>query len=502
MTDIAISEAAYPTPEQVHATLLSSIRYGYAQQGVTVNVKKGSELWYRMLPVAGRISLAIANGQLALRDINPLTAVGQGLIDLAAVFGVTERPASYSTGPLIVTVLAPAVAVTIPQGFRWSAPNGLSYAANATVTVANGGTVAMTAVDAGADGDQAAATVGTWESAAIAFLGKQATVAPGGIDGGADADDEEQLRTRLLRRLSFPRVGGNWAQIADWAEESSAAIEFAAVYPAARGPASYDVAIVGDADDPVLGLSVQTQAHSAVVAEMPGFANLNLTSVVEQQLDVIINLAVPLPVIAGGIGGGWVDATPWPSTAETVPLTYGEIIALSYPNNWISVNSSAADPPTAGCRFAIWNPATLEFGVFTAASVTFAAFYFITIDGTLPTWVVNGMYCSAWCENLQEYGAAFLAAMQALGPGEKSSNVDLLRWCRRKPGPDVERPYQLTSQQLSAVSGGHQEVSDLSYAGRFATGTKTTTTTPAVPATPGNAPRLLTLQHLAFRRQV
>ncbi len=73
------------------------------------------------------------------------------------------------------------------------------------------------------------------------------------------------------------------------------------------------------------------------------------------------------------------------------------------------------------------------------------------------------------------------------------------QWARRRPSPDVERPYALTSTQLKAVQNAQPEVSDITYAARYETGTTTTRTIPSVPATTAQAPRRLGLQHLAFR---
>ena len=511
---------AYPTKDEIKAQLLSTYRYLFARAGVTVNVNRWTELDVRADAYAARASVAIANGQITSRDLNPLLATGDSLVALASIYGVEPRPASSASGYVIVRVLAPAVTVNIPTGFQCTDASGVKYATTDTNTPADLGSVLVRSVEAGSDTDLAAGSIVTWDSAAVGYLKQQAIVATGDIDGGADADDDDALRARLLRRLSFPSVGGNWAQVAEWAEASSAAISFAAVYPTARGPSSYDVAIMGDITDPVLNAAVVDAAAARVVAEMPGSANLNMTAVSEQEIDVIINLSVPLPVHVGGAGGGFKDAIPWPSTNEALADTYAEVTAVLPATHEITVNSGAADAPVAGQRFALWDyaavdgdgnpdPVFREFSILTVGGG--AGAYVLSLDAPSSnelSFVETGMFCSAACEHMQTYGDLFRAAMGALGPGEKTDDVDILAWARRQPSPDIERPYALTSRQLSEISDARDEVADMSFAARLATGTGiagtglfTSRTTPTVPATVANAPRLLTLKHLSFRRQ-
>jgi uncharacterized phage protein gp47/JayE len=511
---------AYPTKDEIKAQLLSTYRYLFARAGVTVNVNRWSELNERADAYAARASVAIANGQITSRDLNPLLATGDSLVALASIYGVEPRPASKASGYVIVRVLSPAVTVNIPTGFQGTDASGVKYSTTDTNTPADLASVLVRSVEAGSDTNLAAGSIVTWDSAAIGYLKQQAIVAVGGIDGGANADGNDELRARLLRRLSFPSVGGNWAQVAEWAEASSAAISFAAVYPTARGPSSYDVAIMGDNSDPVLNATVVDAAKARVVAEMPGSANLNLTSVTEQQIDVIINLSAPLPVHAGGAGGGFRDAIPWPSTTEALANTYAEVMVVTPGFHQITVNSGAADAPVAGKRFALWDyaavdgdgnptPAFREFSILTVGGAPAA--YVLTLDAPTSaemSFITAGMFCTAACEHMQTYGDLFRAAMGDLGPGEKTIDVDILAWARRQPSPDIERPHALTSRQLSNVSDACSEVADMSFAARLATGTGAagtatfvSRTTPSVPATVANAPRLLTLKHLSFRRQ-
>lgn len=504
MADLPVTAASYPTPEEVHAQLLSDLRYAYGRLGVTVNVARDSDLWWRCWVVAQRVSLAIANGRIGLQNTNPVTATGDALTQWAAVFGVFPRPAASARGYAAVSVLAPATTVGIPAGHQCTAPDGIKYQTTGPYVLADGGLVQLEAVGTGTGTDQDAGAILTWDSAAIAFLGTKAIVASGGLDGGKDADDRETLRARLLRKLSFPAVGGNWAHVAELAEAASAAVEVAFVYSAARGPSSYDVAVMGGPDDAVLNAATVDLVASAIVAEMPGSESLNCTTIGVQLVDVVINLDVPLPRHAGGAGGGWYDAEPWPSTNEAAG-TFARITGVDVAAGRITVDSTVADIPVVGKRFSIWNPTDQAMVDYAIKTVTGGAgAYNVFIDSTYSqnlSFVVAGMYCSASCQRLQDYAASFAAAMATMGPGEKTTNQDILVYARRRPTIDVGYPWALTSAILTLLQGENAEISDISYAARRDSGLLTTRTTPSVPSTPAGQPRRLSLAYLSFRRQ-
>ena len=503
MTTLLVTDAEYPTPSELLALFLSDLRQHYARLGVTLNVSKHSEPWNRCKTLANRVSLAIANGKLNVQAMSPLHAQGQDLLDLAAMLGITPRPASGAIGYMVAALLAGAPAsVTIPKDYVITGPFGIKYETTAAKTIsASDLKVQVQAVDTGTVTNEDAGTVCTWDSAAVGWIDQKATVDTGGLTGGKNADDVETVRARLLRKLSSPAVGGNWAHVVELAEGASAAVEAAFVYPTARGPASYDVVIMGDSDGPVLNSSVANLVASAITAEMPGSANLNTTSIVEQELDIIIDADLPLPKFAGGAGGGWKDSAPWPSDAETGVNVFAEVTLVQRNNRQITVNSTSADAPQVGNRFGLWNPDTETVQEFTILAVSGPSGAYVQTLEEVPSWVVTGMFCSAAAEHLQQYADDFLAAMRSLGPGEKTEDPDILQYALRKPGADSTYPPDVTHRTLAAISSQHSEVIDLSYGGRFETGTKTDRSSPAAPATTAQATRRLALANMSFRAE-
>ena len=496
----AVDNAEYPTPEEILNQLLSELRYGYEKIGVVGNVSKGSEPYIRSQALANRVSIAISNNRIALADVSPLDASGDALVELAGVYGVTKRQASSASGNVTIEVIGGG-SVTIPLAYVATSPDGIQYQTTAANTVADGAIIEVQAVSAGSDTDQNAATTLTWDSAAIGSLGQNATVAVGGIDGGEDEDSDETLRRRLIQRLSFPEVGGNVAQVASFAEDATAAVQAAFVYAAVRGPSSYDVAVTADSADRSLGAANVNLAAVNILANMPGSADLIATSVEQQQVDVVLNSTLPLPVNAGGAGGGWRDAVPWPSTNEVA----GFAQVASKVGAVIEVDSTAADAPQVGKRFGIWNPVTASMSEFAIATVaTVPGGYEITVDSSSDSisFVEAGMYCSAGAVNLKSYATTFSDAMRLLGPGQKTANQDILPRGRRQPGPDFTYPTGLTNATINAVLSNNDEMLDLSYAARFDTGTTATRTSPGLPLTTADAPRILTLKHFSIRAQV
>jgi uncharacterized phage protein gp47/JayE len=500
----------YPTKEQVRSTLLNAYRLGYAQRGVTVNVSEGSEPWIRYDSMAGMVMHAIRNGELGLRNTNPLLAVGEALIEWARVFGVFPRPASSASGLLIITISNALIpSVPIPTGYVGThSVTGVKYEVVTGASVADQGTIQVTAKSAGANTDAAAGDIVTWDSQTIAWLKQPTVVDVGGIDGGEDADDEEDLRRRLLKRLGLPAVGGNPAHTIQLAEDTSAAVWAAFDYPSVRGPGSYDLAIMGDPASSagvVLNATIQGQVDTAVQGEKPGYANSNTTSVQEEELDAIVGLGLPLPKAAGGLGGGWKDANPWPSDAESgvKGLITGVSAAPGSSSPILTVDSTSADPPVAGRHIAVWNNTTKAFVEGTIVTVTGSSgSYDITLDTTAAAgaFMAAGQYVSPAAHHMQDYADTFVEAMHSMGPGEKTDNPDILRYARRFPSTSFSNPAALTSRQISAVESAHSEVENIAFVARYATGLTTTLTTPSIPPSTSEPPRRLALKHFAFRR--
>lgn len=505
----SVTSANYPTVKELLDQCLADIRYSYASRGLEANVLPGSDHYVRVETFCNRAAIALANNKLALRNYSPLRATGDELTELASAFGVEKRPADGASG--YVKCYGTPGAVTIPAGYQCTSPSGHKYqvAAATTITLVgqddNAGaapTVYIEAVKNGDSTNQSAGTTFSWDSSSIGALKATCKVDASGLTGGTDEDDDEDLRARLLRKLSAPTADTNNSRFAELAEESSASIQQAYVYAAVQGPGSVDIALVKDSGDRTLGSSVTSAASAYVAASMGGHAQLNVTSVNAQYVDIVINLTLPLPASAGGSGSGWKDATPWPSTTDSTLVRVTAVGA-----NTITVNATSSQAPVAGNRFCLWNPsltepsaaAMTEFEIISVSGVSGA--YVLTVS-SVPAWVTTWMRPSPAAENISSYADAIYTSIKALGPGEKTSAVEILPRGRRYPAPDIKTPNALTTIQLSALTTQFSEVLNAEYAARYDTETTTARTSPSLPSAVADAPRILVLKHLAFRRTV
>ena len=491
MTTFAVGNAAYPTAVQLRDQILSDLTYYGQQNGIAFNVKPGSEHFKIATALANRVCIAIANNKISNDQRNPFTATGDALRDIARVYGIVERPASKSTGPVMLKI-ATGANPTIPAGWQGTGPNSKKYVTVQIEDAAeNGDVITMTSVEAGADTVLVAGAQITWDSASIASLLSPAIVQAPGIRDGADTDDDEDIRRRLLDRLAAQAVGGNGASIKGWAEETSASIFAAFVYEGIRGPASFDVAVIGESGDRTVSGTIVDLARANVASNMPGgVVSINATTVVPEKLDIVFSLRLPLPEVAGGAGGGWRDASPWPAELTSITAVSGADI---------TVDSTAA--PIVGQSIGLWNRTDATSPVMEERTVT-------SVSGSAGAWVVNltgsngfvevGDYVSAGAKNLVSYAATTFARFRRLGPGEKTDNPDLLPRSARYPSGDTTAPMDITTRQISDVMATYTEIADMAYAAVYETGTTTTRTSPSLPPTTASPPRILVCEKLAF----
>lgn len=490
------ADATYPTPDQIRDTVLRAIRFNYLRIGIQRNVAPQSDDYVRVDKLASRIGIAIANNEISAANSDPLTATGTALVNLSGVFGVFPRPAAPAAG--FVNVTFAGSSVTIPSGWTGTAPDGNKYLATPG-TYLTGVAIPVIAVAQGASTNKSAGVVITWDSAAIGALSPNAVVATGGLTNGVDTDDQETLRQRLLRRLSAAAVGGNWSSIVGWAEDASASVQQAYCYPAAEGSSSFDVAVTAVGGNRTVNGTTIAQISAYILAQMPGEEQINVTTVTPQGVDVSLAMRLPLPQTAGGVGGGWLDAVPWPQ--EDCKVT-----AYNTGTSTATVNSVVA--PLVGSSIGIWNPnyvdptTQLVVGQMIPYSVA-------TVGGSASAWTITvqnsfqvsplGQYVSAGSNYLTDYADTFAAAAAVLGPGQKTAMPELLPRATRQPSTDVSSPSDLTSRLLDAVQTPYSEIEDLEWGIRYAAGTTSPLTSPSLPTTTADPPNILVLNSIAFR---
>lgn len=490
----------YPTTEDVVNVYLRSVAGSARRKGIAYNVLPGSEAWLRARAIAAVVVPAFANNKLGLDAVNPLTAQGDDVINGAAAYGVNARPASPATGYITAQVVSGTV--NIPDGHPGTLTDGTAITVvGAHPAIANGDPVLVTTATTGVDANQTFNTPGTWDNASIGALKRNFTVAAGGLADASDADTVEEVRQQWLERLANPGKGGNWAHVCELARGASSSISSAWAYPGLT-PGSYGVAIMGGTGNGALSAAVVSQAAAAIVAELPGHTELNCTTITPQEVDVVIKVHAPLPKSAGGPGGGFLDANPWPN--DTVPIV--KVTSFNATTGVIGTDGASLSGLAIGNHIGIWDPSYVD-----ASGNTVGKMYEFVVSEALDpgnvTIKVNGgfpkdftgCYISAGATNLVKWAESAVAAFATLGPGEKTTSVFLLPRAARKPDEAVRGPQRLESRILSDIQSAHDEISDIGWSARYATGTAVTLTAPSVPGSITDPPRRLTLKHLSFR---
>lgn len=144
------------------------------------------------------------------------TAETEFLARWATVWGVDRIAASAAAGNVTITGTD---ATVIPEGTALQRADGVEYATDAEGTIAAGTvTIAVTAAAPGAIGNSLAAEILDLVSP-IAGANSQAIVDSGGLIGGADEENDEALRARLLDRIRQPPHGGADFDYVKWALE-------------------------------------------------------------------------------------------------------------------------------------------------------------------------------------------------------------------------------------------------------------------------------------------
>jgi uncharacterized phage protein gp47/JayE len=161
-------------------------------------------------------------------DLMPDTARADMLERHANVWGVTRLPASVAVGSVAFTG---ADGTVIPAGSELIAAGGVVVVTTASRTIASGTASApVRAAQGGAAGNLVEGAVLPLAAPIAGVLPQSATVAAPGLAGGADVEDDEALRARLLARIRQRPHGGAGFDYEDWSRAASPDVAHVAVY--------------------------------------------------------------------------------------------------------------------------------------------------------------------------------------------------------------------------------------------------------------------------------
>lgn len=224
---------------------------------------------------------------LALQ-LMPDTAELEHMDRWADIWGVTRKPATAAEGNV---TLAGTNTSVISAGTTLQRSDGAQFTVDADATITGGtATAAVTAVVPGASGNTAASATLTIVSP-IAGVNSIATVAAGGIAGGADSESDDALRARLLDRIQEPPHGGADFDYVKWALEIPG-VTRAWCFPLEMGLGTVTVRFVRDED-----VSIIPDAGEVAAAQ----AHIDALRPVTADVYVVAPSAVPLNLTISGL---------------------------------------------------------------------------------------------------------------------------------------------------------------------------------------------------------
>jgi uncharacterized phage protein gp47/JayE len=500
-----IREFVVKSAEEIRDDILRTIKNGLIDQDVaSPNVGPNSDWFVIASSLGNELAVVGANAIVKCDQLMPDTATGDDLERIAALFELSKQPAAGSIGQVTIDASATSPIETGRElvdsaGLRFEVVIGGNFADDAEVLIR--------AIDTGYATNHAAGDVLQWVTAPP-FCSDKVTVFTGGLTNGIDAEDDETLRARLYALLQTPPGAGDWEHCAEVAEESTASVQKAFVYPAIEGPATVHVAVTAapteDSKSRVVASATMTgNVDPYIKGKLPSHAYVVVTTVTDVNADVAIGLALPEAPTANppGPGGGWTNGTPWPSVDGTTAYK----CAVTAVSTTASFTVDAQTAPTAGVTRIAWI-SPYDWTLYTALVTSYtgsAGAYVVSIDNAF-TGIAVGCFIWPECQNAETYVDALLAQFALMGPGEKSSNASALARGFRHPAPSNSWPYQLGPALLRSVADAGDEVLSTQFLYR----TDGTTTisgsagslTPQVPGAVSSPPNQYVPRHIGLYR--
>lgn len=232
------------------------------------------------------------------RQITVDTADSEYLERWASVWGVRRRAAAYAVGSV---TFAGTNGATIAAGTLLRRQDGAQIETTALATIASGtATVAARARLAGSAGNTTAGAALILVSPSSGVT-STATVAAGGLTGGADTEDDDALRARVLERIRMPPQGGAERDYRAWALEVPG-VTRVWVAPQEMGAGTVTVRFVRDGDASI----IPDPAEVAVVADYiavrrPVTAEVYVVAPVAMPIDMTIQIAPNTPTVQAAI---------------------------------------------------------------------------------------------------------------------------------------------------------------------------------------------------------
>ena len=170
-------------------------------------------------------------------------------------------PAAYAVGQITVTGSNGAA---IPAGTVFKRADGAAYASESEATIAAGQALVTVVASAAGQAGNGVAGITLNIDSPIAGINAAATVTAGALTGGADIEDDDSLRMRLIERIQQPPQGGAKSDYVTWAKEVPG-VTRAWSYPEEMGDGTVTVRFVRDDDASLIPDAAEVAAVQAYI---------------------------------------------------------------------------------------------------------------------------------------------------------------------------------------------------------------------------------------------
>lgn len=461
------------TKEQVRDDYLRTVSFGLKKIGFTdVQLGEGTYDYIRGESLGLFYEDLAANIQYSANAVMPDSALGDDLKRQAGLEGLILREAGPSEGFLVLetSVTTP---ILISQGQQLLDSKGLRYQVAVGGSFSDTELVLIRAVDTGENTNLEEGTVLRWVSPS-AFVKSTAEVATGGLTGGVNAEDIEDLRARYFEILKNSPKNSNWAALNASAEKATTFVQKAFSYPGIYGPCTVHLAVTGrpTATNKTRIVSDQVIAdfvRPVVENEHPEYADIVITGINSIPTSAYFYLLIPSSQKASppGPGGGWIDANPWPTLSGS-PV---QVTAVTASDDFTVISDTV---PTVGQNVAY--VAGINFKFFRAkikqivSSTPFGGAFIVRIkidvgfysNSANSTPIQIGEVIFPDAENMENYVQRVFDVFGQMGPFEKTDAPGLLTRANRKPLKTQSWPAQVSGQFLRGLRD-FEEVDDADF---------------------------------------
>lgn len=300
----------------------------------------------------GLYELYLTVRQLA-REMFIQTATLDGLLPmLADTWGVRRKGATQASGYAVFNAATSTADVVVPAGTQLTTDGSATWSTTAAATVPAGSTstsIAVTAAASGAAGNLAANTKLMLVSTVAGISG--VSVDASGLAGGADIEDVEAWRSRILLRVRKRSATGTRAQYEELATDSGAAYVNVVEGWLGNNTAGIIVLMSG----PTVPTADQIAAIQAYVdANRPVRANVTVVpgAIVPQNLTISLNpdtqsartlvQAAVASYYASVEMGGWLYVSALSDAISTVAGEISHFISAPTQDTQLAANQVAA----------------------------------------------------------------------------------------------------------------------------------------------------------------